>query len=89
MVSWGLNRIDVFARGIDNAMWHRWWDGVRWNGWEPQGGVLASSPAVASPALGRLDLFALDNSGALMQRVWNGAGWSAWGSLGGSWLADT
>ena len=24
-VSWGANRIDVFARGTDSAMWHRWW----------------------------------------------------------------
>ena len=24
-VSWSLGRIDVFARGMDNAMWHKWW----------------------------------------------------------------
>ena len=24
-VSWGPNRIDCFARGTDNAMYHRWW----------------------------------------------------------------
>lgn len=29
-VSWGNNRIDVFARGIDNALWHTWWDGHSW-----------------------------------------------------------
>lgn len=26
-VSWGANRIDCFARGTDNALHHRWWDG--------------------------------------------------------------
>ena len=25
VVSWGPNRIDVFVRGMDNAMWHKWW----------------------------------------------------------------
>jgi hypothetical protein len=24
-VSWGPNRIDCFARGMDNSMWHKWW----------------------------------------------------------------
>ena len=24
-VSWGPNRIDVFARGTDNALWHKFW----------------------------------------------------------------
>jgi len=39
-VSWGPNRIDCFARGTDNAMWHRWWDGSAWGGWESLGGVI-------------------------------------------------
>lgn len=24
-VSWGPNRIDVFVKGTDNALWHKWW----------------------------------------------------------------
>jgi hypothetical protein len=24
-VSWSLSRIDCFVRGMDNAMWHKWW----------------------------------------------------------------
>lgn len=27
-VSWGPNRIDCFARGMDNHMWHKWWSQV-------------------------------------------------------------
>jgi C1A family cysteine protease len=26
--SWSANRIDVVARGLDSAVWHRWWDGA-------------------------------------------------------------
>ena len=33
-VSWGANRIDCFARGTDRAMWHRWWNGSAWGGWD-------------------------------------------------------
>lgn len=33
-VSWGANRIDNFARGQDNALWRRWWNGSAWGGWE-------------------------------------------------------
>ena len=27
VVSWGPDRIDVFYRGGDNALWHRAWNG--------------------------------------------------------------
>ncbi|HEX4609483.1 MAG TPA: hypothetical protein VH092_14895, partial [Urbifossiella sp.] len=29
-VSWGPNRLDLFARGTDGAVWHKWWDGQNW-----------------------------------------------------------
>jgi len=29
-----------FGRGTDAALWHRWWDGANWQGWESLGGVL-------------------------------------------------
>ena len=29
-VSWGPNRIDVFVRGLDNAIWRIWYD-QRWS----------------------------------------------------------
>ena len=32
-VSWGPNRLDVFAIGNDGQLWHRWWDGDIWNDW--------------------------------------------------------
>jgi hypothetical protein len=28
--SWGANRIDVFVRGTDNELWHKYWDGSSW-----------------------------------------------------------
>ena len=56
-VSWGLDRIDVFARGTDNHLWHRWYQDS-WGPWEDLGGSISSPPAVASWAPGRLDVVA-------------------------------
>ena len=43
-VSWGHNRIDAFAPGTDNHMWHRWWDGTAWGpsvtDWEYMDGTI-------------------------------------------------
>jgi len=49
-VSWAKNRIDAFARGMDSAMYHRWWDGSRWGGWENLGGIIMTEPVPVSCA---------------------------------------
>ena len=82
-VSWGPNRIDVFAMGDDSALYHRWWDGSSWGGWESLGGVLESPPAAVSWAPNRLDIFAKGEDSALYHRWWDGSSWGGWESLGG------
>ena len=67
-VSWGENRIDCFARGTDNAMYHRWWDGSKWGGWESLGGVLLTDPVGTSWSAGRLDLFGEGTNGAMYHK---------------------
>ena len=32
----GPDRLDVYGRGVDGRVWHRWWDGTRWVPWEQQ-----------------------------------------------------
>src|SRR5262252_2994566 len=46
--SWSSGRLDVFVRGTDDAMWHKWWDGNTWSGWEYQSGVLSAHPSAVS-----------------------------------------
>jgi Zn-dependent M28 family amino/carboxypeptidase len=29
-VAWAANRLDVFVRGTDSGLYHRWWDGSSW-----------------------------------------------------------
>jgi hypothetical protein len=79
--AWSPGRLDVFARGADNGLWHKWYSGG-WSDWEPLGGALLSGPAVASWAPGRLDVFVRGADSALWHR-WYSGGWSGWESLGG------
>jgi len=79
--SWSSGRLDVFARGTDSALWHRWYDGG-WSGWESLGGILTSAPAAVSWSSGRIDVFARGGDSALWHK-WYDGGWSGWESLGG------
>ncbi len=81
--SWGANRLDVFAGGTDNSMYHKWWDGNRWSDWESLGGVLTSSPAAVSWGPNRIDTFVRGTDNTLYHKFWNGNRWSDWESLGG------
>jgi hypothetical protein len=83
VASWAPGRYDVFARGTDNALWHKWYAGG-WSGWESLEGELSSPPAVASSGVGRLDVFIRGADNALWtKRYVSGSGWSGWTSLRG------
>jgi hypothetical protein len=83
VASWGNGRMDVFVRGTDSQLWHKWWNGTQWIGWEPLGGVLASGPAVASWGTGRLDVFVRGTDNQLWHKWWDGTHWLGWEPLGG------
>ncbi len=48
VASWGTDRLDVFGRGKDGSLLHKWWDGMEWSDWEDLGGDLASAPGAVS-----------------------------------------
>jgi len=83
--SWGPNRLDVFARGQDAALYHMWFDGT-WHPWERLGGSLTSDPAAVSWGVNRLDVFAKGRDLALYH-MWTtdgGTTWQPWQRLGGT-----
>jgi acylphosphatase len=87
----GDGRLEIFARGTDNAIWHRWQvsPGGNFSGWASLGGVLTSDPIVGVNADRRLEVFALGTDNA-MWHIWQTApnnGWSGWESLGGNFPA--
>jgi len=74
VVSWGPNRLDIFALGTDNSMFQKTWNG-EWlpspKGWQPIGGTFASPPAVVSWGPNRLDIFALGTDNSMFLKTWN------------------
>jgi hypothetical protein len=89
-VSWGVDRIDCFALGSDNLMWHRWWRaGPSWGEWERPGTgqtPLEGNISCTTWSAGgnRIDCFALSRGRTrnLMHVAWDGRAWRAWESLG-------
>ena len=79
--SWSSGRLDVFVRGTDSALWHKWFQNG-WSGWEKLGGVLTSGPGAVSWGSGRIDVFVVGTDSALWHK-WYQGGWSGWESLGG------
>lgn len=80
-------QIDVFARGSDNTLQHKRFNGTSWQaGSKSLGGVLASAPAVASRATTRLDVFwrASDNTVRQLYTSNNGTSWAPITNLGGA-----
>lgn len=81
--SWSANRLDCFARGQNNHMWHKWWDGTRWSGWEDLGGLIDSAPAAVSWGPNRIDCFARGMDNHMWHKWWDGSRWHDWENLGG------
>jgi hypothetical protein len=84
----GAGRLEVFARGTDRALWHKWQTAPNngWSGWGSMGGWI-DRLAVGRNADGRLEVFVRGSNGALYHK-WQTApndGWSGWASLGG-WI---
>lgn len=83
VASWASERLDVFGRGLDNALYHSLWTpGSGWTGWESLGGGLTSDPAAVSWGEGRIDVFVRGNDNGTYHKFYEN-GWSGWSSLGG------
>jgi hypothetical protein len=96
VASAGPGLLDVFARGTDNALWHRSYttnsDGTPgpWSPWQRLGGAFASAPAACSWGSGQVDVFVRDSTNALLwiSRPSPQAAWGAWQNLGGQFAND-
>jgi hypothetical protein len=77
-------RLDVFAKGPDGSLMHKWYDGLAWSGWESLGGVITSDPSAVSWGLGRIDVFARGTDNQLWHKWFDGTAWGEWEPLGGA-----
>jgi Repeat of unknown function (DUF346)/FG-GAP-like repeat len=91
VVSWAPNRLDIFGLGVNNDMFHKWWDGISWGpsqaDWEWLGGSFKSPPFAVSWAPNRLDIFALGVNNDMLHKWSDGSSWGPsqtdWETLGG------
>ena len=82
--TWFSGRLDVVARGTDNHVYLRTYDGAFWGGWIDLGGQVFDAPSIVSWGAGRLDIFAAGTDQQLWHRwTTNGTNWSHWEPLGG------
>ena len=84
--------IDLFVHGTDGQLWHKWYTGTSWSGWQSLGGKLTSSAAAATaPGSSRIDVFVRGTDGAIWQRTTTtkGGSWSGWTSRGGQIPVNT
>jgi hypothetical protein len=78
--------IRLFVRGVDNALYYKFWDGSNWTttDWTYGGGSLASDPAVASyqqNSMDRIDVYAKGSDGYLWHRAYEGVAWRNWENM--------
>jgi len=72
------------ARGLDGGVYHRWWDGHDWGGWEALGGTIIGPPSAVTWGPNRIDLFVHNSDHNMGHKWFDGHTWSVWESLGGT-----
>ena len=86
-VSLDSDHLQVFARGVDEALWHRTRQGGSWGAWErldlPTGNTIASPPTAISPAADQLYIYVHGSDRAIWYTSYDGSSWTAWQSLTG------
>jgi hypothetical protein len=84
LVSWGPERLDLFALSDDDFLYHLAYANGVWDStWTDLGSVEANSPPVAvSWGADRLDVFFTTRDSTVMHLGWNGSDWKTWDSLG-------
>jgi hypothetical protein len=94
-ITGGPNAFDLFVRGTDGQVFHKWSTGTAFGpstyGWEPLGGYITGTPEAVTWGGNRIDVFArggdsnpaTDNadSRGLWQLAWTGSNWGWYGGL--------
>ena len=89
--SWGGKRLDVFARGLDNFIWHKYQDDQgTWHEWESLGGLpMTSDPSAVALTSNQLSVFARGENNQIWTKTYvlNTDRWGPWLPLGKMVLA--
>jgi hypothetical protein len=83
VASWGSGHLDVFVRGTDGAIWHKWFVNG-WSGWDTLGGSTdAVAPAAVASGYGHIFAFAVSGGHVYWKAFDASTGWaSTWTYIG-------
>lgn len=85
VVSWGPDRIDVFAVAYtDSSFSHIAYNGTAWTAWESFGGIFAGGPTAVSWGVNRIDLFVIGDANSAFWATYNGISVSTFEKIGGT-----
>ncbi|MEZ4381845.1 MAG: AbfB domain-containing protein [Nannocystaceae bacterium] len=73
----------ICARGTDNAVWFRTFDGG-WTGWTSLGGIVTAAPSLVARSSSAMDLFVRGTDMALWRKRYVNGSWSGYERLGGN-----
>ncbi|MCB1985814.1 MAG: hypothetical protein H6936_16535 [Burkholderiales bacterium] len=74
-VSWGPDRIDCFARGGNNNLYHKWWNGSDWHGWQNLNVETRSQASCLSRMPDTIDCFVRGDNNRMYKVSWDGSMW--------------
>ena len=87
-VSWGPDKIDLFAVW-NKQVQHLYYQSGVWSSWaENVGGVTLDTPAAASYKAGRVDVLVRTADNFMSRRFWEGS-WKDWENIGGQHMTLT
>jgi hypothetical protein len=84
VVSWGPRRMDVFARGTDQGLYTKSWDGTTWYDYFAinRGVQFTGNPSAVSRSSNSIDVFVRGTDGKLYTTSWDGGPeWDAYTRL--------
>jgi len=86
LVSRASEIIDVFIRGVDDALYRNAWSGSGWSGWTavPGGMKTTHAPAATTRQTGTMELFTRATNGEIRWASFDGAVWSGWKAVAGA-----
>jgi hypothetical protein len=83
----GANVIDIFVRGDDDHLYHTFWNGSVFGGWDGMDGrgtdAILIGPPVAASSKNRTDVFVIGRGNHVSHSFWKagGTGWTQWDDL--------
>jgi hypothetical protein len=83
----GANVLDIFVRGEDDHLYHTFWNGSMFGGWDDMDrrgtDAILIGPPVAASSKNRTDVFVIGRGNHVSHSFWKagGSGWTLWDDL--------